>query len=408
AQATGGNYSFFTELPGLAEGRLPGFPWADVAADGSAVIGKHDGTAGGVTVGTITRQLLYEIGGPVYANPDVLSRFDTTVITEVGPDRVRVSGTLGQPAPATTKVAINYHGGFRNSMAVGLCGLDIEAKAEVVTNQLWAAVSGGREAFDDTETRLVRTDSPDATGNEAATAWLRVTVWDDDEKKAGRAFSGAATQLALSSIPGFYASTPPGAASAYGVYWPALIPASLVTQRVTLGDRTWDVPLPGATSPETGVAGEGPAAAGEGPAAAGEGPATAGAATTNPADGAATDPTAAVPTPPADLASLIGARSGDKGGSANVGVFARNPEAWAWLREWLTVDRLRQLAPAETDGLVVHRHVFDNLSALNFVIVGLLGRGVAQNSRQDTQAKSLGEFIRSRVVHEALRESAGA
>ena len=177
------------------------FRMASIAADGSSVIGKHDGTAGGVTVGTVTSQLVYEIGGPVYANPDVMSRFDTTVVTQEGPDRVRLSGTVGLPAPPTAKVAINYHGGYRNSMAVGLCGLDIEAKAELVTNQLWATVPGGRDAFDDTETRLVRTDSPDATGNEAATAWLRVTVWDDEEKQAGRSFSGAATQLALSSIP---------------------------------------------------------------------------------------------------------------------------------------------------------------------------------------------------------------
>lgn len=387
AQATGGNYSFFTELAGLADGRLPGFPWAEIEADGSSVIGKHDGTAGGVTVGTVTSQLLYEIGGPVYANPDVMSRFDTTQVTEVGSDRVRMSGTVGLPAPATAKVAINYHGGYRNSMAVGLCGLDVEAKAEVVTNQLWATVPGGRDAFGETETRLVRTDSPDGSSNEAATAWLRVTVWDDDEKVAGRSFSGAATQLALSSIPGFYASTPPGKASPYGVYWPALVPASIVPHRVTLGDRTWDVEQPGAGSPTSSDDGE---ASGIAPAHDSSPAATRG-------SGAASYNTA----PPANLASLIGARSGDKGGSANVGVFARSPEAWAWLNNWLTIDRLRALAPAETEGLVVQRHVFDNLSALNFVIVGLLGRGVAQNSRQDTQAKSLGEFIRARIVHEA-------
>lgn len=414
AQATGGNYSFFGELPGLAEGRLPGFPWAEIAADGSSVISKHDGTAGGVTVGTVTSQLLYEIGEPTYANPDVMSRFDTTTVTEEGADRVRISGTVGLPAPPTTKVAINYAGGWRNSMAVGLCGLDIEAKAEVVTNQLWATVAGGRDAFDETETRLVRTDSPDATGNEAATAWLRVTVWDDDEKRAGRAFSGAATELALSSIPGFYASTPPGSASAYGVYWPALIPASLITQRVTLGDRSWDVPMPGAVDPEDQAAldqhidGDDIDAM-DAHASVGPSGVTVDHVTDLTADDLTADDPAdpALPNVPDGLASLIGARSGDKGGSANVGVFARSDEAWHWLQAWLTTDRLRQLAPAETDGLVVHRYRLDNLRALNFVIVGLLGRGVAQNSRQDTQAKSLGEFIRARIVHEATTASAG-
>ncbi|MEZ5383517.1 MAG: acyclic terpene utilization AtuA family protein [Microthrixaceae bacterium] len=374
AQATGGNYSFFGELPGLAEGRLPGFPWAEIHTDGTSVIGKHDGTAGGVTVGTVTSQLLYEIGGPAYGNPDVIAHFDSTEVSQEGPDRVRVSGTHGTPAPAAVKVAINYHGGWRNSMSIGLCGLDVEAKAEVVTNQLWATMPGGREAFADTQTRLIRTDTADATGNEAATAWLRVTVWDDDEKKAGRAFSGAATELALSSIPGFYSSTPPGSASAYGVYWPALLPASLVTQRVTLDDEVWEVPLPGAGGDIKAPAGPQPEP--------------------EPVDGP-------VPQVPEHLASLIGARSGDKGGTANVGVFARSDEAWAWLRAWLTTEQLRRLAPAETEGLVVHRYEFGNLRALNFLIVGLLGRGVAQNARQDTQAKSLGEFIRARIVYEA-------
>ena len=239
-------------------------------------------------------------------------------------------------------------------------------------------------------------------------------MWDDDEKRAGRAFSGAATELALSSIPGFYASTPPGSASAYGVYWPALIPASLITQRVTLGDRSWDVPMPGAVDPEDQAAldqhidGDDIDAM-DAHASVGPSGVTVDHVTDLTADDLTADDPAdpALPNVPDGLASLIGARSGDKGGSANVGVFARSDEAWQWLQAWLTTDRLRQLAPAETEGLVVHRYRLDNLRALNFVIVGLLGRGVAQNSRQDTQAKSLGEFIRARIVHEATTASAG-
>src|SRR3990170_4831772 len=73
-QATGGNYSFFTEVPGMTR---VGFPWAEVAADGSSVIGKHDGTGGQVSIGTVTSQLLYEIAGPRYLGPDVTARFDS-------------------------------------------------------------------------------------------------------------------------------------------------------------------------------------------------------------------------------------------------------------------------------------------------------------------------------------------
>ncbi len=97
-QVTGGNYAFFTEVPGLEH---PGFPIAEVADDGSSIITKHPGTGGRVSVGTVTAQLLYEIAGPDYPNTDVVARFDTVPLNEDAPDRVRVSGTRGLPAPGT-------------------------------------------------------------------------------------------------------------------------------------------------------------------------------------------------------------------------------------------------------------------------------------------------------------------
>jgi hypothetical protein len=97
------------------------------------------------------------------------------------------------------------------------------------------------------------------------------------------------------------------------------------------------------------------------------------------------------------LGSLFGTRSGDKGGNANLGVFARSDEAWAWLDGFLTVDRLRELLP-EVAGLDVDRHRLPALRSLNFVLYGLLEEGVAAATRQDPQAKSLGEWLRARVV----------
>ncbi|MBV1894522.1 MAG: DUF1446 domain-containing protein, partial [Ilumatobacteraceae bacterium] len=124
-QATGGNYSFFTEVAGLTH---TGFPWAEVAADGSCVVGKHDDTGGEVSVGTVTSQLLYEIAAPAYLGPDVTARFDTIELEQIGTDRVLVSGTKGEPPPSTLKVAMNELGGFRQEIGVGIVGLDIEAK----------------------------------------------------------------------------------------------------------------------------------------------------------------------------------------------------------------------------------------------------------------------------------------
>ena len=223
AQTTGGNYAFFREIADLSH---PGFPLAEVAADGSSVITKHPGTGGAVSVGTVTAQLLYEIAAPAYANPDVIARFDTIALDDDGPDRVRISGVRGEPAPPTTKVCLNYLGGFRNSVTFVLTGLDVDAKADLVRRTLFDEL-GGEEAFDEVDVRRTNTDEG---------ALLHVTVKDADGNKVGRAFTGVAIELALASYPGFHVTAPPGDASPYGVYWPALVPAAEVDHVVVLHD----------------------------------------------------------------------------------------------------------------------------------------------------------------------------
>jgi acyclic terpene utilization AtuA family protein len=368
-QATGGNYAFIDELP---DRRPPGFPVAEIAADGSAVVTKHPGTGGLVSVGTVTAQLLYEIAGPAYENPDVVARFDTVRVDRRGTDRVLLHGARGEPAPERLKVAINYLGGFRNSMSFVLTGLDVEAKAAMVTAALFERL-GGRERFQVAETRLVGRPALDPATAEEAVAELRVTVKDPDPAKVGRAFSNAAIELALASYPGCYTTTPPGDATPYGVYWPALVRADAVEQVVVLdGERLMVKPPTAAARPP--------------------GP-------TPPAP-----PPAPIPADPpggptvrAPLGRAFGARSGDKGGNANVGVWTRGPEGYAFLASFLTVERFRSLVP-EARGLQVRRYQLPNLLALNFVVVGLLGEGVSSSARIDPQAKGLGEWLRARVV----------
>ncbi len=367
-QATGGNYSFFTEVPGMAR---TGFPWAEVAADGSSVIGKHDGAGGQVSIGTVTSQLLYEIGGPAYLGPDVTARFDTVALEQVAPDRVRISGARGERPPATLKVAMNSLGGFRTDLGIALVGLDVAAKAALVEEAFWAACPYGPADFADVTTTISRTDKEDPASNEEAVAVWRLTLKDPDERKLGRSVGAAMTELALATIPGFFGVGGGGRdARPYGVYRPAVVPAELVPQQVTvLGGPTAVVP---STAPAT------PAAPVE------------------PLPG----PSAAAPagaTLRAPLGRVVGARSGDKGGNANLGVFARSDGAWAWLDGFLTVERLAELLP-ETAALRVERHRLPALRSLNFVVHGLLGEGVAASTRQDGQAKSLGEWLRARHV----------
>jgi hypothetical protein len=365
-QATGGNYPWPEEI---GENRRLGYPIAEVHADGSAVITKHHGSGGVVSVGTVTAQLLYEIAAPGYANPDVIAHFDTTELTEEGPDRVRISGTRGSPPSGLLKVAINYVGGYRNTMTLVLTGLDIEAKAAAAEAQLFD-ILGGKDQFDEVDVRLLRYDRPDAPTNPQACAHLQITVKDHDREQVGRRFSNATMELFLAGYPGFHTTTPPSDPTDFGIYWPALVPADVVRHQVTLPDGSTH------TVAHT-VAGADPTPVRDHPPA-----------QTYPAGGA---------TARAPLGRVAGARSGDKGGNANVGLWTRTADEYAWLRAALTVETFRELLP-EAAGLPIHRYELPNLLAVNFVVVGLLGNGVADATRPDPQAKGLGEYIRSRAL----------
>jgi hypothetical protein len=362
-QATGGNYAFFTEVPDLAHA---GFPIAEIDADGSSVITKHPGTGGLVSVDTVTAQLLYEIGGARYANPDVTLRVDSLALSDDGPDRVRIDGVRGEPPPPTLKVSLNAVGGFRNAMTFVLTGLDIEAKAELVRRQLEASLTVKPAEL---EWTLARTDHPDADTEEAASALLRCVARDPDPANVGRHFSSAAVELALASYPGFTTTAPPGEGQVYGVFTADYVDATKVPHVAVHADgaRTQI-----AAATETKVLEPvGPFALPE-PLPFGE--------------------TRRVP-----LGRIAGARSGDKGGNANVGVWVRTGEHWRWLAHTLTVEKLRKLLP-ETADLPVTRHLLPHLRAVNFVIEGILGQGVAYQARFDPQAKGIGEWLRSRHV----------
>jgi hypothetical protein len=394
AQATGGNYAFFQEVPGLEH---VGFPWAEVSDDGTSVIGKHDGTGGLVSVGTVTAQLLYEIGGPAYANPDVTARFDTIVLEQVGADRVRISGVRGTAAPDTLKVAMNTLGGFRNSASLVLTGLDVEAKADLALRTVAgiplaealsstplenAAASGWKVR--ELDVQLLRHDRPDPSSTAEAQAELRLTVKAADPKAVGKAFTAPIVESALASYPGMFPTAPPAEGTPYGVYWPTTVAGEHVTQTVHL-DTAGTTETVATTPGGTRVAGprevDTPDFASRGPVTSGTGESLRVA-----------------------LGTFVGARSGDKGGDANVGVWVRESDdpaldeaRAAWLTAFVTADRVRELLPDSAE-LAVDVHRLDNLRAVNVVVHGLLGRGVADSTSLDPQAKGLGEQLRARLV----------
>ncbi|MGF0317721.1 acyclic terpene utilization AtuA family protein [Nocardia fluminea] len=362
-QATGGNFAFFTELGDIGR---PGFPIAEIHRDGSCVITKHDGTGGAVTVDTVEAQLMYEIQSARYAGPDVTTRLDSIALSQEGTDRVLISGVTGEAPPPQLKVSLNTLGGFRNEMSFILTGLDIEAKAELAQRQLesWLPDKPAELTW-----TLARLDRPDAETEEQASAILRCVVRDPDPNKVGRGFSSVAVELALASYPGASFTALPGNGSPYGVFTPGFVDAHEVPHVAVLADGS-RVDIAPAT--ETLVLE--PVSEAELPA----------------------------PLPPAEtsrvpLGTIALARSGDKGGDANIGVWVRTDDQWRWLVHTLTVEKLQELLP-ETAELTVTRHVLPNLRAVNFIISGLLGKGVAYQARFDPQAKGLGEWLRSRHI----------
>ena len=427
AQATGGNYAFFTDVPGLEH---PGFPIAEIAADGTSVITKHDGTGGLVSAGTVTAQLLYEIGGPSYANPDATARFDTITLDQVGRDRVRISGVRAEAPPQRLKVSMNYLGGFRNTMTLVLTGMDAVAKADLALRTILGLSLAETQALDpaalaaastldvaELSVTFVSPDTTDAPTAGLAQSHLYITAKDADPRKVGRALTAPVVESALATYPGMFPTAPPADGTPFGVYWPTTVAGEAVTQSVTL-DGESVTELPGGGS----------------------------AATTEPIPPAAATPVHYDgPTRSIPLGELVGARSGDKGGNANIGVWvpcgtegeavamaagevdamiepvvrtpddvvalwadqeplspdadaqARADAVYGWLVGYLTADRVATLLP-EAEGLQIDVFELPNLRALNIVIHGLLGRGVSDSTRLDPQAKGLAEQLRARLV----------
>ncbi len=378
-QATGGNFSGFRSLP--RTDRPLGFPIAELAADGSSTITKHADTGGAVTVDTVTAQLVYEIQSTRYLGPDVTTRLDTVELEQVGPDRVRVSGVRGEAPPARLKVCVNELGGFRNTVEFVLTGLDVAAKADWVREQVTTALAA-RPPRSVTWSRT-SVPHPDAETEEAASCLLRCTVQDPSPDPVGKAFTAAAVEFALASYPGFTLTGPPAPGTPYGVYRAELVDRDRVEHTVVHADgRRERIADPAVVvEPPDDTDGQ------------------------RPEEFSAPSDTMTRQVP---LGTFVHARSGDKGGDANLGLWVSHDDEQKyadrvrWLSKLITPDRVRQLVP-EAAELDVEVYLLPNLGAVNVLIHGLLGEGVAASTRFDPQAKGLGEWVRSRMV--AIEES---
>ncbi|MBC2716724.1 MAG: DUF1446 domain-containing protein [Desulfobacteraceae bacterium] len=365
AQATGGNYSFIEEVPSF---KNVGYPIAEMHEDGSFVITKHPGTGGLVSVGTVTAQLLYEVREPAYLTPDVKVRFDTINIRQEAADRVLIDGIRGESPTGSAKVCINNLYGYRNSMTVVLTGLDIEKKAEIVEETIFDLL-GGKDQFSFTNVQLIRIDKENPEHNDVACAHLKISLMDPDQKKVGKLFSAKLVEMALSNIPGFTMTSPPSNGSPALQHWPTLVKNEFLEHKISMNGSEFTVKPVGSYPAVTDI---------------------------QPKDVALVD----VPmdnTQKIHLGRLFASRSGDKGGNANLGVWAKNIESYSFLNRFLTTEKLKDLLP-DMKEFDIERYELPNLFAINFYIKGALGEGVAASVRNDPQAKTLGEYLRAKVI----------
>ena len=366
AQATGGNYSFFQEVPSFDN---IGYPIAEIYEDGSFVITKHENTGGLVSVGTVTAQLLYEIGSPAYLNPDVIGHFDTLKITQESENRVLVTNNRGSSPTKTHKACINLAGGYRNGMELLLTGLDIEEKASLIIDQIFKSV-GGQDQFDKVDIQLHRTDKENAKSNEEAQAFLRIDVMSSNPDLVGRLFNAKIIELALANFPGWTGRSGVVPNGAFIEYWPALVDSKYIKEYMHLDGKTVEIIPTSQLDFENKYYQKEPYKIKE---------------------------IEISETKNEYFGKLFGTRSGDKGGCANLGVWAKDEDAYAFLYEFLSVDKLKELLP-DLSKYKIDRYDLPNIYSLNFYIHGILQEGVSSSTRMDGQAKSLGEYLRSKKI----------
>ncbi len=367
-QATGGNFSGFTTVPRVDD---LGYPIAEIAADGTSVITKHDVAGGTVTTDTVTAQLLYEIQGPTYLNPDVTVHLDDVVLTEIAPDRVAITGVTGSPPPPTTKLAMTAPGGYESSVAFYATGLDLEAKVDLLRTHLSRITAG----LDLSLLRVDRIGAPveDPPDQWAAAQTILVTAQSRTKDQVdAEHFVAPMTGLFLPGYPGLYV-TPLKVGTPVVEYWPALVPVDVLDHVVVDADgRRTPVEDTPVRAPVTGQ---------------------------RPSDPAPPVPDLG-PVRRAPLGLVAHGRCGDKGGNSNIGFWTSPtapPEAWEWLRATLSTARLRALHPDAAD-VAVERHEFPGLRAVHFVVHDILGKGASSNGRPDIAGKAVAEFLRARHV----------
>lgn len=364
-QCTGGN---FTDWKLVKSYRNIGFPIVEAFPDGSFVVTKHPGTGGLVSVHTVSEQLVYEMGTPSYISPDAIARFDSIRLTYDGPDRVRVSGARGAPAPEKLKVSISYEDGFRAFGRLMVGGPDALAKAKKVAEVFWDCV-GGKSLYAGATDQFIGWDSCHAplTKSEPSEILVQFAVRDGDEKKINSRFGPQLVPRVLGTVPGITYLADQGRPRASDVvgYWPALISRSCVKQRVIVGDKEVAVAQPDLANAKAAPF------------------------TPTRIDAREWHGARSVKVP---LSRLCLARSGDKGDTSNIGVIARSDGVYVWMLSRITAAFVKERFAGTCLGKV-ERFEVPNLRAMNFLLHESLGGGGTLSLLLDAQGKTYSQYL---------------
>ncbi|KAH8680030.1 hypothetical protein BGZ60DRAFT_445451 [Tricladium varicosporioides] len=381
AYVCGGYFSGFKRLQDGWENF--GFPIASVEASGECTIEKEPDTGGEVSVGTVSSQLLYEIQGPLYYGSDVTANIEGVIMTQIGKDRVHVSGVKGLPPPPTTKVGLTAVGGYQAEFHIYLCGLDLEAKAEMCERQIRYAAGDAVKELSCFKFSLNGYCPDNPRNQDVATVDLRVFVQTQNRGLVSKAtldvpgFNRWCMDNGLQGCPGWTLGNDQRQSEGkiYYEYYVTLLPQSEVNHRVCLPweDRTIEIPVTPKTQefPRNQLSYE----------------------TSNPIDLKRFGPTTRGP-----LGWIVGGRSGDKASDANVGFYVRNDDEWDWLRSILTIDKIKYLLDEEYKGGVIERFEIPGIRAVHFLLRDHLDRGFNSTSTYDTLGKNVGEYLRSKWV----------
>ncbi|KAF2251208.1 DUF1446-domain-containing protein [Trematosphaeria pertusa] len=383
---TGGYYSGFKDLMREGKHLNLGFPIAEVEESGECIITKEPNTGGIVNTETVTSQLVYEISGPLYLNSDVVANLEDVLLTQLSPNRVRVSGITGLPPPPTTRVGVTAHGGYQAEWHFYLVGLDMREKMRWMEEQARNAIGENiMSKFSCLKFQLlgytgegVGVGTQDGnTADFRIFAQARERELFDGTKPDG--FARRLYETVLQSCPGV--SRPndlrQSAPKPYYEYFVTLIPQWVCNHRVHLlfpASSSAPIPIPLPSETQT----YGPQRSYE---------------TSKPIPLSTFGPTTLAP-----LGYIALSRSGDKASDANIGLFVRREDEYEWLRSFLTTDKFKELLGKDWKGGRIDRFEMRNLCVVHFLIKNHLDRGYNSGSGVDTLAKNLGEWIRCRRV----------